>query len=476
MVWQYEKVFERLMAGESLDKIRRDISGGSSLQRGIQMYIEEREKVLPELQREISDLERKRSELNDDLQRLSSVVQEAESTREELDRGLKARKVEVGELDRRIVEAKIELDAITSKLDALEERGVTEGAIARVEKIDFGSEDELLDRISTVEKFRELEVATRHLEEELADKTGEYEKRLAKLKSLEEAVASEKNELDEVQRRRLLHEKAYSVVAGFLDDGYDADLLLGILEPLRSLAVKGQPLISLGRLIDGLSEYRKLTELQEETIRKEAELAKLTRELVHTEATLITVKDTVLEVIEEAKDKSMAAIDRQGSEALKMSKSLKDLYTLHLDELEKGQIARSEQLSKKGEANIIRTQNEAMAVIRTLIESLRTTLVHYENYVRKWGEEKEEFGRLKDVMPYAKIVYDAREYKSNYENIPIDIISKFVHVLWLWIHSKKPNEKISPTRMIANEDLSISEYSSYKLTSMIDIIEQYFFP
>ena len=36
-----------------------------------------------------------------------------------------------------------------------------------------------------------------------------------------------------------------------------------------------------------------------------------------------------------------------------------------------------------------------MAKIQTLTESLRVTLVSYEDHVRKWGEEKEEFGRLR---------------------------------------------------------------------------------
>ena len=181
------------------------------------------------------------------------------------------------------------------------------------------------------QRFRELERATGHLEEEFSDKMVEYQDQLARLKSLVEAVASEKNELDEVQRKRAQHEEAYGVVEGFLLEGYDAGLLLGILEPLRSLSVKGQPVTSLRRLLDGLSEYRRLTELQEACTRKEDELAKLTRELAHSEARLITVKDTVLDVIEEAKDKSMVAIDLQGSEALKLLKSLKAQYTLNLD-------------------------------------------------------------------------------------------------------------------------------------------------
>jgi hypothetical protein len=94
--------------------------------------------------------------------------------------------------------------------------------------------------------------------------------------------------------------------------------------------------------------------------------------------------------------------------------------------------------------------------------------------VKKWGKDKEEFGRLKDVMPYAKIVYDSREFKSDPENIPIEMIAKFVHVVWVWIYHKKPDEQITLKKETADKIQGLNSYSPYQLTSMIDIIQQYF--
>ena len=73
MLTQYQRVFKRLMAGESISQIRRDIPSASALQRGIQMYVEEREKIIPEFQEELGKLERKRKEVKGDLQRSSSA-------------------------------------------------------------------------------------------------------------------------------------------------------------------------------------------------------------------------------------------------------------------------------------------------------------------------------------------------------------------------------------------------------------------
>jgi hypothetical protein len=47
-ITQYSRVFERLMARETIDHIRMDISGSSALQRGIQMYVERMQGDIPE--------------------------------------------------------------------------------------------------------------------------------------------------------------------------------------------------------------------------------------------------------------------------------------------------------------------------------------------------------------------------------------------------------------------------------------------
>ena len=55
-ITQYRRVYDRLMAGETIDQIRKDISGGSALHRGIQMYLERMQGDIPELQRESARL------------------------------------------------------------------------------------------------------------------------------------------------------------------------------------------------------------------------------------------------------------------------------------------------------------------------------------------------------------------------------------------------------------------------------------
>jgi chromosome segregation ATPase len=102
-VTQYQRVFEKLIAGNSIDETRRDIPSASAMTRGIQMYNEYWQEKMPELQREIEDLVLRRKELEDDLQRVSRGVGDAEIRREDLERELKVRREERDELDMRMI-------------------------------------------------------------------------------------------------------------------------------------------------------------------------------------------------------------------------------------------------------------------------------------------------------------------------------------------------------------------------------------
>ena len=303
----------------------------------------------------------------------------------------------------------------------------------------------------------------------------DYKDQLDKLRSHSEKVESEKNALDEVQRRRRLHEEAYKVVQGFLQEGYDVGLLLSILEPLKGLSVKGQPITSLKRLTDGLSGYKRLTELQDECTKKEVELAKLMKESAYIEATLIMMKNTVLEELEDAKAKSIKMIDEQGLEALKLLRSLKDQYTSHLDEFKKDQIDRNEQLSKNAAIKINGTTDRALENIKETTNSLKKTLTQYENIIRKWGAAKEEAGVLKDEMRFSKIIHDAFLLKESTGNVPSEDMALLVRFMSIYIHEKHPNAKIQPYDEIADTDSNIRRYQEYKLTTLIHMLEQYFF-
>jgi hypothetical protein len=473
-VTQYRKVFERLMAGETIDQIRRDISSDSSLQRGIQMYVEQWRKDMPEFQRGIRDLELRQKGLEDDLQRVSSGVRDAEITKEDLERDLKVRRDEVDELDIRSVEVKSELDALISKLDSLRERGVNEEVLLRVGTLDFGSGDELLERISTVERHNELVRSDKHFSEALMEKSEEYKDLQRQIESTRELRDFEKNALDEAVRSRTMYLGANKVVQGFLDAGYDTKLLLSLLETLRGLSVKGEPNTSIQRLTDGLSQYRRLIELENAITEKETEVSMLDKRLAESQATLKAIEDSVLKVIDKAKDESIRMIKEQGGTALKLSRDLLDNYKTSLTSFSNAQTVRLEEARQRAEDDVTRVGDSALNKIREASGSLDGYIKGYEKAVHEWGEMREKQGRLKDYVKYGEIIHDIYENETAAKEIPLEILHRLVHTVMYWVYYNDPDAETSPDAGTMRVAKNLTSYRNYKVLALMDMITKYF--
>ena len=153
---QHQRVFERLMAGETIEQIRKDISGSSALQRGIQAYNERMQKDIPELQRAIRELENSRKNLDDDLQRLSNEVKKKVSEKKDLGTKINKERKKLEWSKKRNVDESNRFNKMIDSQEELRKRGLTDKTVERIGKVDFGEGDELLERISTVEKYHIL--------------------------------------------------------------------------------------------------------------------------------------------------------------------------------------------------------------------------------------------------------------------------------------------------------------------------------
>ena len=225
--------------------------------------------------------------------------------------------------------------------------------------------------------------------------------------SLRKEVSSTENALDEVQRRRRLHEEAYSVVQGFLQEGYDADLLLSLMEPLKSLSVKDHPRTSLDRFVKGLGGYKKLMELEDAVSSKEIELSNVTAELLSSRASLKAFNFDILKELEDAKNRSIQKITDQTKAAIEDTSKLRDESIDSLKKIQDAHEKTLDQLKNLGMGYVEDTSNSSLKEIRTVTQDLKTTIEGYEKVIREWGETKQQYGEFKEVMPYAQVIHDA---------------------------------------------------------------------
>lgn len=426
-----EAVFERLKAGEHFRDIKKEMGGGGSAYDGYRMYWEWVEPRVVELQSQLAGLERDVEEKERERVEVSKEVEEATGKREALEKELDAKRSELERLKMWLAEVRSELAEADTALTGLRAKGLTPEAIARIGRVDFGEGDELLERIGTVERHQELVTASKVIMDLKQQTIPEYQGMLSELKDLEEAVNSERNALDEVRRRRSLHEEANNVVEGFLLEGYDADMLLSLLEPLKALSVKGQPMTSLTRLVTGLNDYRLLKEIEDAIGARQTELSTLEGELQESQATLRAVKEHVLGEIEDAQNRSIEQMYKEASVAMKYIKSLRDLNKLSITELKDSSITSLRKVRETHEKELDQSKDALMGYIgqvsstaqteiQRVTQSLQATLIAYEKVIREWGEAKEESGEYKEYFPLARIIHDAIYMKENAGTVPLE--------------------------------------------------------
>jgi len=473
-VLKRDLVFERLMNGDSLGDVRREFKGGSSVYKGLKLFFERSEGRVLEYHTKIKSLDGELKAKKATNKKISEELRVANKTVEELDKQVKVKKNEISSLNEKYSEVWNTYETLTSKLDSLRKKGVNEPAIARIGKLDFGSGDELLGRLSTHEKHMELQSEIKGLGLQIEEMTSRLKLDDTILENLKVDIASENNALDEVRRRRLLHDEANKVIQGYLQDGYDPELLLSLLEVLGGLAIKDQPKLSLERLVQGLKEYRELSLLKADLQDTQNEFDEISLKLAEAEASLVIIKKIILKEIEEAKNESIKMLLEQHSDAADLYSELKKQVETDLETLMNNHAAGLTILKEDALANLIAVNNKAVDTMDTAGNNFRDAMVGYESTIRDWGNEKKLEGKFKEIFRYAEIIYDIHESPKDVREIPPHIMERFVYTAANWAHAMVPDAMRKPDSGTRRLDRNFYEYTDYKILALLDMASKFF--
>jgi hypothetical protein len=351
--------------GVELSVIREELGSGSAFYEGLRLYGKWMSDIIDGLESEVKLHEGELETRRNLLEVLSSEIEIAEKKNEGLRAVFDDRSAEMEHLGSTYSEKKDKLDGVISDLVSLRGRGLTEDVIAKVGKIDFVSEDDLLDRISTLQAFQVLKSELKKVDVEIQDSRSALARDDARLKVIRDEIVSQSNALDEIKRKKWMFNQSNLVVQGFLQEGYNTELLLSILEALEGLSIKGQPNTSIQRLVTGLNGYQSLEELQRACREDQDELFRIRKELTETRATLRVYKDNILSVIEEAQVRSISVFEEQGKKlGAKVEQDLGVIKNKQIADYEKvGKIA-MDQLIKLHNTGVREIQNASRARAR----------------------------------------------------------------------------------------------------------------
>jgi predicted nucleic acid-binding Zn-ribbon protein len=334
------RALKALKDGEKWEVLKSSYTQGT-LYRALNEYFDWAQGRVGDLQGSIDSLEAKEEERYETLKHLTAEIRDGEKSVTRLDKDKSKLDFEMKKIGDEVNELQKTRDSLKRELSRLAELGVTDEAIARIGGMDFGDKDELIARLNTHEAYEQLKGEVDARKGELKQIEFDLHKKNAKAVALNVNIKSLTNELDELQRKTWMFKETQEVMHSFFQSGFDKSTLISLKKALDNLAIKGQPKTSIKRLIDGLSNYQRLTELESAIRIKLNELSELRKEIEKEKGTLSHYQETMLKTIETVHLDTFSGIreayikfaDLMRELLRTFEKDLEDFRTLQKDEL-----------------------------------------------------------------------------------------------------------------------------------------------
>lgn len=361
-----------------------------------------------------------------------------------------------------------QLRDLEQRVEDLREQGCTEEVFSRICRIEFGDGDELLARIETYEIHEELKKAVTSHRDELDRIKTAVEQENQALDEIKNEVNSWSNLLDEWKRKAWMWKEAQNVMLSFFKDGYDTATLIGLKRAVNVLVVKGNPRVTVKRLLDALGDMKELTEIEATLRQRKRELTRTQKELDKAKGSLKAVKENILDEIEstlEVSSRHLRAlneiavnkIQKQGTQTEERFKRLsEDLNT------------QAEALRENAETAIRMTGDEYRREIHGLNEAAQQCLGDYRSEVQKWGKMKEEMGAYAGLIEYGYVLMGVLKNPEAITKIPPEVMVQIVERLHLYVLHKFPDVYTTPSPNAADKEYSLNQYMRCRLSSLVE--------
>jgi hypothetical protein len=406
-------MLEKMIKGASWEELKEDREGSAAnFYKALESYwvkigekYDETVKTIKQAEKKKSDLEAENTVLNSEVSRLRV---EAKRMRDDTD----ARIRQLGELEDQI-KGKVGLrDRIVGELTVLKDRGVTEDALAKIGRVNFGSSDELLARISTAEKYNELTVHNQNRAKENIDL--ETSNRIAgeNLRRLLASCHSEDIKLSDLHRQGLIYVDQLWFAAKIFDKGYSRPMLTSLLEALDSLTVENQRDAGMSHLLEALREAKDLTTLTTMINANRATLAQ-------TEADLKTARQTLTMM----RDEFITAVGKTTEKA-----------------------------------------NQDLAAL----------MKGYEDEIIKWGNIKQEAGRYEADIKLAKTLFGLMNDPQAFRSLPLENVALLTRRINLYTQLRFKGERAAIPQTVSHIEVSFNTMLQYKISAVSQWLSDFY--
>jgi chromosome segregation ATPase len=460
-----ERAFQAMLSGTSFAELLKEFPRSTAYD-VLNDFFAYAEPKLDELRLNIANLESQVKRLKGEVQLCESELSEKEKALRGLEKSLKDGEERLNELQEKIERDEARHNSIQEKLSTLDSEGITEEILRKVAETERNSAGELLERVKTFQDYKELQEEKGLLENSIAGLEETEMELKARVNAVKEEVASESNRLDELHRRHSMHEEAIDVVYSLFRDNYDRSILMGIKEALNNLAVKDQPKVSAERLLQGLTQNRKLSDLETDITRKEAELTIINNELEKSKSELAGARDTLVSEIRKTLKTVVNDLNTVYSRTLDNIKSIeetqltavKQSHSTHLSLLQEERQFFREEIEKMG--------NEWRRTALEIVGALGAINVITGEEAKKLAELQIQTAKYEKLTEYAAVMLGVLVDINVLRNQPIENISKLMERISTWINLNHPNTVTQPSHNVCSLESKFMTWQTYQLRAV----------
>lgn len=416
------EILRELRNGTPLAEVRGKYRSQSQLYEAIREFLWETDKTVKGARETSEKVEQQLRKTKAKLQQLRREKKQASREIEELQ---KEREV----LTREVIGRTERLDRFNADITELRAKGFTPEILKRIATIEKRSGSDLLSHVETVEKHRRIKKEVSGLKKKKAGLKGEVQALGILKKELEAEVVSENNRLDELKLRTATVREVVAAVCSLFSAGYSTEDIKSLAAGLGMIGIKGDPLWSITRLVEGLEKQKTLLTLQDRVTEKKAELDGMKAAAAEEKAEL-NVARQLTKAFNEVRDAGVKAISDAAGQA---DKELKG------------------------------TAAKLNAHVQQTMEGVRTEL-------GQWGQLQQQMGKLEEILGFGLVLLGILKSTEFLGKVPLSMVVQLFDRLHRWCEIHLPDVSVRPSQNIWKKECSLFPVQSYKISALIELV------
>jgi chromosome segregation ATPase len=432
---QKERSLDMFREGKTLDEVI-EVTSLSTAKRGLEEYLPEAREEVKRLNQKFRDLRARIKESQNKQEKMEQDIVDATHEISDKQKQRSSLKGTLEKLAHEVTSLKQELESIEKSLQDLDQQGLTQEHLTRLNEMDVTSWQDLLDRVSTSQKYKELVEQNQSIVDEV------------------EGHISEKMKLEEDLTR--LGEDVKS--------GEMRELLLRV----RQLSIRGEPVASVKRFLTRMGSVKEYEELENQIARKSEELEAIKRNLSETRGTIRALRNDALKPIQATQEEAIKSINSVAEEASQEIVSRSEVVGDLLKEIWHEAVKAITIQEVSGRKAIGERQDQLAKALKEAYDRTFKVLDRLDEDIVRWGQIREEIGKYTSDIQRADLILGITKNPRAITTIPPLMASQLLEGIVNYVTAKYPNVKVKAPDKVEKVEPGPVVLYELRLTSLAE--------